>query len=184
MIKVYLIRTELKSRAEVSKLAWTHVVQLASLDLCVSKESIFVKKEKHEKPYLYGHNEWQFNISHTKGMIAIAVSDKPIGIDVEIIRKNDLRIAQRFFASSEIDYINDAKSDGDQNKRFLEIWTKKEAYVKFTGEGMNRLLNTFSVFDIPVKNRTLFVDDYIISVCISNQDDSGITVENVDKKAK
>ena len=40
MIKVYLIKTDLKSNAEISDLAWAHVLQLASQDLHMPKESI------------------------------------------------------------------------------------------------------------------------------------------------
>lgn len=89
MIKVYLIRTDLTSNSEVSDLAWAHVLQLASQDLSILKDSIIVKKEYYGKPYIDGYKEWQFNISHTSGMIAIAVSDKPVGIDIE---KNKSRI--------------------------------------------------------------------------------------------
>ena len=177
MIKVYLIKTDLKSNAEISDLAWAHVLQLASQDLHMPKESITVKKGLHGKPYFDGYSEWQFNISHTSGMIAIAVSDKPVGIDIEKIQKQDLRIAERYFTDAECNYINEADSDDDKNKRLLEVWTKKEAYLKFTGEGMSRPISSFSVIDIPAKNQTMYWDGYILSVCCSSQVDSELSVE-------
>ncbi len=177
MIKVYLIKTDLKSNSEISDLAWSHVLQLASQDLRIPKESITVKKGIHGKPYFDGYREWQFNISHTSEMIAIAMSDKPVGIDIEKIQKQDLRIAERFFTDTEHSYINDADSDADKNKRFLEVWTKKEAYIKFTGEGMSRPINSFCVFDVLAKNQTVYWDGYILSVCCSNQADSEFAVE-------
>ena len=110
-------------------------------------------------------------------MIAIAVSDKPVGIDIEKIQKQDLRIAERFFTDAECNYINEADSDDDKNKRLLEVWTKKEAYLKFTGEGMSRPISSFSVIDIPAKNQTMYWDGYILSVCCSSQVDSELSVE-------
>lgn len=177
MIKIYLIKTDLRSNSEVSDLARAQVIQLATSDLHILSEAVVLKEGEHGKPYIDGYSEWQFNISHTIGMIAIAVSDKPIGIDIEKIQKQDLRIAERFFPSPECNYINEAESDAEKSKRFLEVWTKKEAYIKFTGEGMSRPISSFNVFDIPAKNQTIFLDEYILSVCCSNQADSELMIE-------
>lgn len=177
MINVYLIKTDLKSNSEVSDLARAQVIRLASNDLHIPNEAVVIKEGEHGKPYIDGYSEWQFNISHTLGMIAVAVSEKPIGIDIEKIQKQDLRIAERFFTSPECNYINEAESDAEKNKRLLEVWTKKEAYIKFTGEGMSRPISSFNVFDIPAKNQTIFLDEYILSVCCSNQADSKLVIE-------
>lgn len=177
MIKVCLIKTDLMSNSEVSDLAWAHVLQLAEQDLRIPKDSITVKKEAHGKPYFDGYREWQFNISHTSGMIAIAMSDKPVGIDIERTQKQDLRIAERFFTSSEYNYINDPQTDEEKSIRLLRIWTEKEAYMKLTGEGMSRSLQSFDVFDIQANIQTRILEDYILSVCSFDPEDPEIMIE-------
>ena len=67
-----------------------------------------------------GHPEWQFNISHTEGMLAIAISNVSVGVDVERIRNIGLKIARRFFTEQENKYIEVAKCQ-DTYKRFFEI---------------------------------------------------------------
>jgi 4'-phosphopantetheinyl transferase len=72
---------------------------------------------------------------HLGEIAIIALSRaRPPGIDVE--RIDDKRpwpaIAERFFSPRECAYLNEAPTPD----RFFEIWTKKEAYVKLTGEGI------------------------------------------------
>ena len=40
------------------------------------------------------------------------------------------KIAERFFTEKEL-------TDAIDDESFLDIWVKKEAYVKFTGEGLS-----------------------------------------------
>ena len=47
---------------------------------------------------------------HGDEMIVIAISDKPVGLDIERIRKADFRIAKRFFSEMENKYINESTS--------------------------------------------------------------------------
>ncbi len=68
------------------------------------------------------------------------VADRLVMDDLEPSPTRGLRIAERFFAPNEIRYI---KGGGD----FYEIWTRKEAYVKYTGRGIAQGLDTFSVVD-------------------------------------
>ncbi len=64
----------------------------------------------------------QFNISHAGDYIACAVSDDPVGVDIELIKTADMQIAERFFTTDETAYIK----SGQQEQRFYEVWTKKE----------------------------------------------------------
>ena len=55
--------------------------------------------------------------------------------------------------------------EADSYNRFFEIWTQKEAYLKFKGTGISGGLNRFNVFEIPEKINTFIIDGYVISVC-------------------
>jgi len=54
---------------------------------------------------LIGSPHIHFNISHAGHYVACVISDEPVGIDIEIIKSVDLRIAERFFALEETTYI-------------------------------------------------------------------------------
>lgn len=117
------------------------------------------------KPLLKNYKNFHFNISHTHNAIAVAITDSPVGIDLEKVKEVDLKIAKRFFTEREIDYI----ICGDNlAKRFFEVWTKKEAYIKYVGKGLSIPLKSFSVLDIAEKIVTTEKDGYIISVCANN----------------
>ena len=73
------------------------------------------------------------SVSHTDGLCVCAVSDAPVGIDVEKLREAPLRVAKRVFSPQEQAQL--ASAD-DPDRAFFEIWTKRESVVKLTGEGM------------------------------------------------
>ena len=95
------------------------------------------------KPYLIDCPNIHFNISHSGDYIACAISEEPVGIDIEQIKSADIHIAHRFFAMDEVEYI---QSD-DANSRFYEVWTMKESRIKLEGLGLYKPLSSFSVFD-------------------------------------
>lgn len=77
-----------------------------------------------------------FNITHSGKYVACAISDKPIGIDMEGNRKDVCSVARRFFNKDESEWVCMAESESEQKERFLKIWTFKEAYSKMTGDGI------------------------------------------------
>jgi 4'-phosphopantetheinyl transferase len=75
-----------------------------------------------------------FNISRTHDFFTIAVSNNPIGIDIEKIRNiKDLGMANFFCTDEELNYIDVSTS---KSTAFLKLWTLKESFVKNTGKGM------------------------------------------------
>lgn len=115
-----------------------------------------VKTEKG-KPFFKYIPDLFFSISHKDEVTVIVLSDSEVGVDIERIKKADMRILSRFL-KEEADYISEADSD----RRFFEIWTKKEAYLKFKGTGISGGLNSVNVLDLPFE--TMDYEDYIISV--------------------
>lgn len=84
------------------------------------------------KPYISGHPGIQFNLSHTRGMLACAVSHRPVGIDVEWIRPVVPSVFRKL-TEGERRYI---LSCHNQAEAFMRVWTMKEACIKQTGQGL------------------------------------------------
>lgn len=97
------------------------------------------------KPYFEG-NPVYFNISHSNNKVVAAIFKEPIGIDIEIIRENKEKIAKRFFHEKEWSYLSLVSSENFPGE-FTGIWTKKESYIKMTGEGLKRPLDSFNVLE-------------------------------------
>ncbi|HEY5760619.1 MAG TPA: 4'-phosphopantetheinyl transferase superfamily protein [Steroidobacter sp.] len=87
-----------------------------------------------------------FNISHTKGLIALGVTHgREVGVDVENLRTREvsLEIADRFFAKPEVAELATVPKEQQQD-RFFEYWTFKESYIKARGMGLSIPLGQFS----------------------------------------
>ncbi len=82
---------------------------------------------EYGKPFLPGGPF--FSISHCKTGIAVAVDEKPIGIDIESIRHADEELIARTMNADEQKQI---QTDRD----FTRLWTQKEAVVKAEGIGI------------------------------------------------
>lgn len=91
-------------------------------------DNIVITKDEYGKPFLENCNKY-ISISHSGDYAVCAVSDSPIGIDIEKIRNVSLKISEKFCNAKELVYINEK----DSNKRFFKIWTAKESAFKLYG---------------------------------------------------
>lgn len=124
-------------------------------------DDLKIEKNLYNKPYFSNLTDFHFNISHSKQFIVCAFSNMPIGIDIEKIGKINNRIIEKYFLDEEKDYIYCLCTN--QNYRFYEVWTRKEAYVKWLGSGLYHSFKSFSV--IENKNyKKIDFDNYIISI--------------------
>ena len=122
---------------------------------------------EHGKPYIEGGT--CFSISHSGKLAAIAVDEVPVGLDVEQLPdESRLKLADRFYHPGEQEYV--AAAD-DKRRAFCEIWTRKEAYLKMTGEGISTDLSAFNTVALPLSERmyTTSIDTYCLSVCSEQQ---------------
>lgn len=79
-----------------------------------------LKKSPYGKFYLE-ENPVHFNLSHSKDVLALAVGNKPVGIDVEKIREKQFsRVANVYFGNT-----------AESPEEFFRLWTKAEAFVKY-----------------------------------------------------
>ncbi|MDP1929824.1 MAG: 4'-phosphopantetheinyl transferase superfamily protein [Gammaproteobacteria bacterium] len=87
-----------------------------------------------------------FNISHTNGLIVIAIANGgELGVDVESVGRSSstLEVADRFFSRQEVSALM-ALSESERRSRFFDLWTLKEAWIKALGMGLAMPLHSFS----------------------------------------
>ena len=159
--------------------------------LGLEAEDIIIETEQYGKPHIKEHKDFIYNISHSGGYVAIAyvVADnggdakhrnpvysavdqmliKSIGIDIEAMRSYSISVAKRCFLGEEYDYILRADED-EQSKRFFEIWTMKECYLKMKGTGINVPMNSFLTNPID----KIIKDENNIYECIRHDTDKYI----------
>jgi len=105
---------------------------------------------KKEKPFLsppHAGSGITFNVSHSGGAALFGFARKrDIGVDIEHIRHDvDAEaIARRFFSSHEQKQLS-ALSGAKKIEAFFRCWTRKEAYIKATGDGLSLPLSQFDV---------------------------------------
>jgi 4'-phosphopantetheinyl transferase len=86
-----------------------------------------------------------FNLSHTSDIAALAIcEDASVGVDIEAVRPLRKAIARRYFTAQEADEL-DALPEDERLAAFFRCWTRKEAFLKATGEGIARGLESFQV---------------------------------------
>lgn len=105
------------------------------------------------KPSLAGQhmNRISFNLSHSGDMALIAVTqNRQVGVDVELIRHDfeAAAIATRFFSEVEQEQLAALPAE-ERHETFFRCWTRKEAYIKATGEGLSLPLRQFDVSIAP-----------------------------------
>ena len=102
-----------------------------------------IKTGKYEKPYISDNKNIYFNLSHSGKMVLCAISDRELGVDIEINDPTiDLNIAKHYFYNSEYENIMNAENQSDE---FFKYWVLKESYMKYTGLGMNLELDSFEI---------------------------------------
>ena len=128
-----------------------------------------LRYDENGRPRLVG-TQVDFNITHTSNYVfcAIAKGEGRVGLDAEESKRmsslRSLALAERWFVGCErVVFARDPSL-----KRFLEIWTRKEAFLKWTGEGLRGLRGT-DVVEAEALYTVQFcdfsTDDTIITLC-------------------
>jgi 4'-phosphopantetheinyl transferase len=103
--------------------------------------------EPHGKPRLASPGEGlEFSVSHSGDRVVVAVSRRPVGVDVEQLRAELLveELAPQVLLPGEAAALRDLR-DRERTTGFLVYWTRKEAMVKATGQGLAMPLSSVGV---------------------------------------
>ena len=130
------------------------------------------------KPYVASHQGVHFNISHTDGYCAVAVSDAHVGVDIQRIEPElnagKKAIIRRFFSEHEREFYGMSE---ETPSLFYRLWTAKESIVKCTGEGISHGIHRFAipVFSEKCRCDDMFLtafdtDEYAMTVCSFNDE--------------
>lgn len=109
--------------------------------------------DEHGKPFLPQEPRQQFSVSHTGPWYAVAFAlDEPLGLDIQTVRRGGREhlIMRRFFTPEERRLVQEHP---DPAWAFSRLWSKKEALVKHTGQGIGGLRYC------PVLENKLFLTD-------------------------
>ena len=161
MVRILVSEVESKITSEI------FIKDILNKHFGIERKKLTIEKNKYGKPFLVNFPNIHYNVSHTKGLIVCAISDSCVGVDVERIKPFNTRIIENFFSRNERQYIFASKEN--QDERFFEIWTKKEAYVKWVGMGMDIPFELFDVFNVgheTIKIYSTFYLEYCISICV------------------
>jgi 4'-phosphopantetheinyl transferase len=126
----------------------------------ITENPVFEYNE-HGKPFIVGHPDIHFNLSHCKEAVVCVVSDQPVGVDVESIREFKESLVRYTMNDGE---IREIESAADPASAFIRLWTMKEATLKLVGTGISNDIKT--VIDTSrYKYTTVDRQRYIYTIC-------------------
>ena len=154
-------RFELGQRLCVA--AYLLLKQALQEEEAITENPIFEYGE-HGKPFIVGHPELHFSLSHCKEAAVCVLSHKPVGVDVESIGRYRDSVARYAMNDDEMSQI--LHSDHPEVE-FTRLWTMKESLLKMTGEGINDQMK--QVLELASECRFTTIEqlekNYIYTVC-------------------
>lgn len=113
------------------------------------------------KPRLHGLPGVEFNLSHCREAAVCAVSSAPVGVDVETVRPFKDALARYVLSAGEYAAVTAAARP---DVEFIKLWTRKEALLKLTGEGIRSDLKTVLSGNSGVTFDTVVTERYVYTV--------------------
>lgn len=92
-----------------------------------------VERTEGGKPFFRDYPHLHFSLSHSGALVLCALSDAPVGADLEMIRPRKEKLPAYTFRGA--DYERYLALGGDWNA-FYTLWTEVESIIKYTGEGL------------------------------------------------
>ncbi len=103
---------------------------------------LHIAERRDGKPYLADYPDLHYNLSHSGGMVLCALGDEEVGADVQIWQPDRIGLAEKICTAEERQALRAAENPV---RAFFDLWTAKEAYLKYLGTGIRRRMNSFRV---------------------------------------
>ena len=136
----FLEHIDLEKKKQIIKYTSENNADNSLIGIILAKISIFKTKhipiskieifyDEYGKPYVLNNPQIHISISHSDELIGCAISDSPVGLDIENLRKYNHKIYTKLSDSTGICTDNE----------FTRLWTEREAILKLKGSGLNDL---------------------------------------------
>ena len=109
----------------------------------IGRRCLLCGSTEHGKPYVMGVPDLHVSVSHSGDRVAVAVSDEPVGVDVEVVGEPH-GVAAQVLAPEELAAL-EGLSGMDRTRAFSDFWVQKEAATKATGHGLGTELSAVVV---------------------------------------
>ncbi len=124
-----------------------------------------------------------FSLSHSNSYVVLAVADSEIGVDIEMVRSRNPKLADYVLSDQE-------KAALKEEMDFYRFWTSKESLVKYVGFGIDRDLKLIPALPLNAPKEYVgkkayalnfdYDNNYTISVTTENKQDYEVIVEHAD----
>lgn len=149
-MEMYIFENYKKEFPELTGKKLTDALAMKSLSM-YGCESGGIGRTKKGKPYPIGCDNVHISVSHSGNTFVCLIGSSTVGVDIQQERKVDIiGISRRYFSPRERDIVDKEGAAG-----FFRLWTRKEAYAKYRGNGLGDIIAGISVTD---RNDVLFID--------------------------
>lgn len=126
----------------------------------IQENPVFVMADSG-KPFLEQHPDIHFSLSHSKTVALCVIDSEPVGADVEVVRHVSPELIDYTMNDEEQDWI---RASQNTDEAFLTLWTRKEAVLKLTGEGIRNNMKNVLMNSEKYSIETINTQHYVFSI--------------------
>ncbi len=117
---------------------YSHELLLSALTLYTGRRyaETDILRFPNQKPLLRD-GSIHFSVTHSGNLWLVCVAPEPVGLDVQMHKdKYSPAVAKRYFHPDETQLLETAKKAGADIPLFFRLWSARESYAKYTGDGI------------------------------------------------
>ena len=156
-----------KSR-RAERLAWRRLLRK------VAGEECRVTYSKQGAPRIENSQYKYLSVSHCADCVALLLSDKPCGVDIEQVGRNFERVARRYISPKERENLA-----VDSNLKMAAVWCAKEALYKIMGREGVDCLKDIEILKLDIEEgemEALLLGKQLVQLRIAQPDEAHILV--------
>ena len=125
-----------------------------------------LEADREGRPYLKG-SDLHISITHSEEGVACALSQQPVGIDMERLKPVRQSLVKYACLPKEQAYIlegapeEELLTEGTAIERFFEVWTAKEAAYKRGGQE-----NLLSIDTLQIEKQSIRLEDFLLTIVV------------------